>query len=402
MSVQLDDPIRRGIDAQVSALGSVLLQPELIPRLLSELRETDFDGAFRELYTAIRELYHRGAPLDPVTLTDQAGQQHRELILQILELTPSAANFSAYAEIVRKEARIQSVRSLAAELRTAASLEDMQALHDRIGDLLAGSSRRTVMTMADLMADFVLRKTEGENYITTGMSCLDGWIYLSPGDLTVIAGQPSRGKTALALQMAVNQSRERRVGFYSLETSAGKVADRLVTMYSGVSFGSIKRAKLDPGEWDAVGQATSHLAGDGGYQLEVIEAAGMTVDEIFAVASSQPGKVGKYYLYGLMLTPWIGWSLGTFLGAAAGTLLPAFVRTALGIAIYGMFLAIILPPARKSRPVRFVVLVAVGLSLCFRYIPGLNTVSSGFVIIICGVLAAAAGAWRFPAEEDAA
>ena len=125
-------------------------------------------------------------------------------------------------------------------------------------------------------------------------------------------------------------------------------------------------------------------------------------DEIFAVASSQPGKVGKYYLYGLMLAPWIGWSLGTLLGAAAGTLLPEFVRTALGIAIYGMFLAIILPPARKSSPVRFVVLAAVALSLCFRYIPGLNTVSSGFVIIICSILAAAAGAWFFPAEEDAA
>ena len=125
-------------------------------------------------------------------------------------------------------------------------------------------------------------------------------------------------------------------------------------------------------------------------------------DEIFAVASSQPEKVGKAYLYGLMLTPWIGWTAGTLLGAAAGTLLPEFVRSALGIAIYGMFLAIILPPARKSRPVRFVVLVAVALSLCFHYIPGLNTVSSGFVIIICGVLAAALGAWRFPAEEDAA
>jgi len=123
-------------------------------------------------------------------------------------------------------------------------------------------------------------------------------------------------------------------------------------------------------------------------------------DEIFAVASSQPGKIGKHYLYGLMLAPWIGWSLGTFLGAAAGTLLPAFVRSALGIAIYGMFLAIILPPARKSRAVCFVVGTAVALSLCFHYIPVLNTVSSGFVIIICGVLAAALGAWKFPAEEE--
>ena len=122
-------------------------------------------------------------------------------------------------------------------------------------------------------------------------------------------------------------------------------------------------------------------------------------DEIFAVASSQPGRVGKHYLYGLMLTPFLGWTLGTLLGAAAGTLLPAFVRSALGIAIYGMFLAIILPPAREKKPVRFVVLLAVALSLCFRYVPGLNRVSGGFVIIICAVLAAAAGAALFPAKE---
>ena len=122
-------------------------------------------------------------------------------------------------------------------------------------------------------------------------------------------------------------------------------------------------------------------------------------DEIFAVASSQPGRVGKHYLYGLMLTPWFGWSLGTLLGAAAGTLLPAFVRTALGIAIYGMFLAIILPPARKQLSVRAVVAIAVALSLCFRYIPGLNRISSGFAIIICAVSAAAAGAALFPLKD---
>ena len=121
-------------------------------------------------------------------------------------------------------------------------------------------------------------------------------------------------------------------------------------------------------------------------------------DEIFAVASSQPGKVGKSYLYGLMLTPFLGWTAGTLLGGVAGTLLPAFVRSALGIAIYGMFLAIILPPARERKPVRFVVALSVALSLCFRYIPGLNRVSSGFVIIICAVAAAAAGAAVYPEQ----
>ena len=72
----------------------------------------------------------------------------------------------------------------------------------------------------------------------------------------------------------------------------------------------------------------------------------VNTDEVFAVASAEPGKVGKPFLYGLIITPWIGWSLGTLLGAVAGSLLPEFFRTALGIAIYGMFLAIVLPPAR--------------------------------------------------------
>ena len=128
----------------------------------------------------------------------------------------------------------------------------------------------------------------------------------------------------------------------------------------------------------------------------------MNTDEIFAVASAQPGKVNHTYLYGLMAMPYLGWSLGTLIGAVAGQLLPVFVRTALGIAIYGMFLAIILPPARQEHPVRVVVVVAVTMSLCFRYIPVLSQVSSGFVIIICAVAASTLGALLFPVKEGEA
>ena len=125
-------------------------------------------------------------------------------------------------------------------------------------------------------------------------------------------------------------------------------------------------------------------------------------DEIFAVASSQPEKVGRAYLYGLMSTPYVGWALGTLLGAVAGQVLPAFVRTALGIAIYGMFLAIILPPARREKPVRLVVLLAVALSLCFRFIPFLSGISGGFAIILCAVIASSVGALIFPVKEGRA
>ena len=125
-------------------------------------------------------------------------------------------------------------------------------------------------------------------------------------------------------------------------------------------------------------------------------------DEIFAVASSQPEKLHHHYLYGLMLMPYIGWSLGTLLGAAAGEILPEFVTNALGIAIYGMFIAIVIPPARKEKAVALVALIAIAISVAFRYIPVLSTVSGGFVVIICAVIAAAVGALLFPVRDEPA
>lgn len=122
-------------------------------------------------------------------------------------------------------------------------------------------------------------------------------------------------------------------------------------------------------------------------------------DEVFAVAVQQKGEVNSRYFAGLILTPYLGWALGTLLGATATGFLPLSVRTALGIAIYGMFLAIIIPPSRKSKPVLLVVLLAAAMSCCFYWIPGLNQLSSGWVIIICAVVAAGFAAWKFPVKE---
>ena len=123
-------------------------------------------------------------------------------------------------------------------------------------------------------------------------------------------------------------------------------------------------------------------------------------DEIFAVASIQSGEIGGRYFAGLMAIPYVGWTLGTLIGAVAGLLLPASVRSALGIAIYGMFLAIVVPAAKKSRPIFGVLLIAVGLSCLFRWTPALNQVSGGFVIIICAVAAAGIVAYLNPVKEE--
>ena len=125
-------------------------------------------------------------------------------------------------------------------------------------------------------------------------------------------------------------------------------------------------------------------------------------DEIFAVAIQQKEEVNAKYLSGLVITPYVGWALGTLLGATATGLLPASLRNALGIAIYGMFIAIIIPPACKAKPIAMVVLLATVLSCCFKWLPILNQISSGWVIIICAVVVSAYAAARYPIDDKPA
>mgnify|MGYP003297656578 CR=1 FL=1 len=126
----------------------------------------------------------------------------------------------------------------------------------------------------------------------------------------------------------------------------------------------------------------------------------INTDEIFAVASGHGDSVGKDYMYGLILTPFFGWAIGTLMGAVAGNVMPQSVSEALGIAIYGMFIAIIIPVAKKNKNVLGVVFTAVAMSLIFFYVPALKVVSSGFVIIICAVVAAAVFAVIAPVKEN--
>lgn len=128
-------------------------------------------------------------------------------------------------------------------------------------------------------------------------------------------------------------------------------------------------------------------------------AYGMT-DEIFGISAAQPGKVSAFYNYGAICVAVPGWVLGTCLGAVSGNLLPEFIVSALSIAIYGMFLAIIIPPAKKNRAVLAVVIAAMSVSTIFTVVPVLNRVSSGFVIIITTVLTAGLAAYLCPVKED--
>ena len=130
----------------------------------------------------------------------------------------------------------------------------------------------------------------------------------------------------------------------------------------------------------------------------LIASFGIT-DEVFAVSMQRRKDLSFPYMAGLILTPILGWSGGTLLGAAATSLLPKALSDAMGIALYGMFIAIIVPPAREQKNVMFAVLLAIAASYAFHYFPILNNVSGGWSVIIITVAVSAIAAFLFPVEE---
>lgn len=124
-------------------------------------------------------------------------------------------------------------------------------------------------------------------------------------------------------------------------------------------------------------------------------------DEIFGVSILKRGELSPSYFYGLTMISASGWTAGTVLGASAGAVLPEKLISALGIALYGMFIAIIIPPARQEKPVLFAVLSAMALSTAFYYFPILKNISGGMRIIIVTAAVALFCAAVWPYEENA-
>ena len=148
----------------------------------------------------------------------------------------------------------------------------------------------------------------------------------------------------------------------------------------------------------ALGQ---RLGSDVGFGRRLL-AAFFNTDEVFALGMSRPEKLTTAYFAGAGTIAALGWVAGTAMGAVAGTVLPLSVRTALGVMLYGMFIAIVVPPAKSEKPVLVTAVLALILSCLFKWAPILNRVSAGIAIVICTVVAAAVCAWRFPVVEEAA
>lgn len=269
------------LDAERGVIGALLISPEDVPAILAAVREEDFlIDADRLIFQAARNLFRSGSPVDPLLIRDRIGPDCTDYMVQVMDLTPTAANWREHAEAMHEQAALQRARTLADKLEHAVTLDDCRPISAELSGLLSDRRRLNTWTAPELLESFMKSQDPDApppKYITTGFRFLDDGTYIEAGDVVMIGGYPSDGKTALSLMLAWHMAKVCRVGYFSLETSREKLRDRLMAHAAQVDFTDIKRRTISEENWKHIAEQTS---GFSQRQLTVVEAAGMSAADI--------------------------------------------------------------------------------------------------------------------------
>ncbi len=183
-------------------------------------------------------------------------------------------------------------------------------------------------------------------------------------------------------------------------TSAGQFAGISLMAMGGTGFEMALTTLMINARYFLMSLAlTQKFSKNFGSINKFIVAFGVT-DEVFTLAALEKGELNSDFLKGMMVIPYIGWSMGTLTGAVMSNILPYSLQDALGIALYGMFIAIIIPAVRESKAVLFTVCLAVICSCILKYVPVFSQITSGFAIIICTFIGAGIAAAIYPVQDE--
>lgn len=267
------------LEAQNAIIGCVLVDPTLAGEVLSNTSRDDYSGAALAAFEIISKIFAGGHNPDPVLVASRMGPEYRDYLAQLVELTPSTAMLPQYIPLVKERSRMAKLRQLMLQGSAADNLAEMQSTIQAANELCVQNGRQQESSMSDLAMRFYDRAKKGEEYILTGIPELDGRVHLRPGGMNIIGAAPSRGKTALALQIAYNQAADYRVGYYTLEADADQLFERLLASTSSVDMDHLtNKQTIDQMDWARIASGSSMLSKR---KLWIQEAHGWTVDEIF-------------------------------------------------------------------------------------------------------------------------
>ena len=270
--------LSRYYDAQVGVLGSLLIDaPHVAGMVMHRTREDDYTGELRTIFTACRELFQAGKPIDAVTVSGVVGPAYTQKLMELMEYTPTAANVEAYIDLTIEQAKLYRLQGLSLQMAAAVTLEAAQKLMAQANRIMGGRPGVRIVSMEQGFLDFCDRQQKPANLIPWGLDRVDETLRVEFGDFIVLGGYPSAGKTALSLQLAWNQAKDRRVGYFSLETKPEKIIDRTVSAVCGVDFGRIKGHGMNEEDWRNCEVKSSAFVGR---NLEIIQAGGLSVVDI--------------------------------------------------------------------------------------------------------------------------
>ena len=275
-------------------IGSMLIDPACIGEIVHIVTADDFrQETARNIFAAVQGQYFSGQALDPVIIAEKLPENDKQFMADCMRMTPTAKNFEAYAELVKKSGTLHKFQKLGLQLADTTEIEQAEKVVSELNSLSVATPQGTFQTAQEAANSFMDTLSErvknGVKFIPWGIYPLDMSIHTRHGNFIIIGARPSTGKSALALQGALHMAKAGyRVGFVSLEMGSEEINERCIAHLSGVSLEKLVRGKnISDEEYKRINAACEAL-----YRLPVgFDYSCRTVAQIHARALSERWEV---------------------------------------------------------------------------------------------------------------
>lgn len=267
------------LQAQNSVLGAALIDEKAAVRVLSETEETDYSGACRTVFVAMRDLFSQGKPVDPVSVVSNLGTNYRSFVMQLMELSPTAANIDHHIHLCREQAKVLSVQEIAHQLTEAQTPDQVRQLLEQANCCMVSRQRWKSATMSDALHSFMDNYNVRPDFLTWPFPGFTDYLRVRPGRFVIVGAEPSVGKTAFSIQCAWHWAKDKKVGFFSLETDKETLTERLISMLMKIPLSRIQDRNLSDQDWERICSSTDAITSR---HLDFVQASGMTTADIRA------------------------------------------------------------------------------------------------------------------------